>query len=90
MMQSGSFHNAQEAVDAYIALVDADANPFGRNALERYNDALKVTLIPAHLHGPDATSFMGFCSVWNEDASDAYEVSEPDYELIANPRYAGA
>ncbi|KKM23660.1 hypothetical protein LCGC14_1613030, partial [marine sediment metagenome] len=30
----------------------------------------------------------GFCSIWNEDGSDAYEVEQPDYVSVPNSRYA--
>ena len=86
MMQTGNFRNAQDAVDRYLSLVDADDNPFGRNALESYPDPLHVTLIPAHLHGPDAMAYIGFCDVWNADGSDAFETSK-HYKLVPNPRY---
>ncbi|KKM83062.1 hypothetical protein LCGC14_1313150 [marine sediment metagenome] len=87
MMQTGSFHNVEEAVTAYLELVDRGENSFGRNALERYPDPIKVLLIPANLHGPDAMAYTGFCSVWNEDGSDAYDAGEPDYVSVPNPRY---
>ena len=87
MMQTGRFRTVGDAVKSYLALVDRDSNPFGRNALERYSDPLKVLLIPAHLHGPDAMAATGFCSVWNEDGSDAYDAGEPDYVSVPNPRY---
>lgn len=87
MMQSGDFKTVDDALRSYLALVDADSNPFGRNALERYPDAIRVLLIPAELHGPDAMAYTGFCSVWDEDGSDAYEVEQPDYESVPNPRY---
>lgn len=89
MMQSGNFENAQDAIDRYLSLVDADANPFGRLALENNPQPIRVTLIPASLHGPDAMAYIGFCSVWNESGNDAYETTEPDYVLIDNPRYKG-
>ena len=87
MMMTGNFRSAAEAVARYLALVDADDNPFGRNALARYPDALRVTLIPANLRGPDAMAYAGFCNVWNADGSDAFDMPEPDYELVPNPRY---
>lgn len=87
MMQTGRFHNVQDALSAYLELVDRDDNPFGRNALERYPDTIRVLLIPAELHGPDAMAYTGFCSVWDEDGSDAYETEQPDYVSVPNPRY---
>ncbi|KKN84495.1 hypothetical protein LCGC14_0289570 [marine sediment metagenome] len=89
MMQSGAFHNVEEALTRYLELVDADNNPFGRNALERYSDSIRVLLIPAELRGPDAMAYTGFCDVWNEDGSDAYETEEPAYVPVPNPRYKG-
>lgn len=89
MMQTGSFHNAQEAVARYLELVDADDNGFGRKALEQNPEPLRVTLIPANLRGPDVMAYMGFCSVWNADGSDAYAANQPDYELVPNTRFIG-
>ncbi len=87
MMQSGDFENAQQAIDKYLQLVDKNANPFGRNALVHNPEPLRVTLIPAQLHGPDVMSYIGFCSVWDENGNDMYETDEPDYILVDNPRY---
>jgi len=87
MMQTGQFRTAEEAVDAYLQLVDKDDNPFGRNALMRYPEPLRITLIPAELHGPDVMSHIGFCNVWDENGNDMYETENPDYVLVDNPRY---
>ena len=89
MMQSGDFKNAQDALDRYLTLVDADTNPFGRLALENNPQPIRVTLIPASLHGPSAMAYVGFCNMWSSDGSDMYETAEPDYILIDNPRYKG-
>jgi hypothetical protein len=86
-MQTGSFRTVEDALTRYLELVDADDNPFGRNALERHPGAVRVLLIPAELHGPDAMAYTGFCSVWNEDGSDAFEVEQPEYVSVPNPRY---
>ena len=77
MMQTGRFRNAGEAVTAYLELVDADDNPFGRLALANKPEPLRVTLIPAVLRGT-VMAYMGQCSIWNEDGSDAYETEAPD------------
>ncbi len=87
MMQTGNFCTVGEAVAAYLKLVDKDSNPYGRLALERNPQPIRVLLIPSELHGPDAMAYTGFCSVWNEDGSDAYEVEQPDYVSVPNPRY---
>lgn len=87
LMQSGDFETVQDAVDRYLQLVDRDNNPFGRNALERSSKPIMVLLIPAELHGPDAMAYTGFCSVWNEDGSDAFETEQPKYVAVENPRY---
>jgi hypothetical protein len=87
MMQSGDFENVDQAVQRYLQLVGADNNPFGRNALERNPEPLRVTLIPAELHGPDVMAALGFCSVWDENGRDMYETHPPDYVLVDNPRY---
>ena len=87
MMQTGAFETPQDAIDAYLKLIDADLNPFGRLALENHPEPIRVTMIPANLHGPDAMAYIGFCSVWNEDGSDAYDTHGPDYISIPNPRY---
>lgn len=87
MMQTGQFKSIEEAVIAYLALVDRDSNPFGRLALERSSLPLQVLLIPALLHGPDALAYTGFCNVWNEDGSDAVKVERPEYISVPNPRY---
>ncbi|KKK88055.1 hypothetical protein LCGC14_2747040 [marine sediment metagenome] len=87
MMQTGKFRNVEDALAAYLELVDRDSNPFGRLALERNPQPIRVLLIPGHLRGPDAMATTGFCSVWNEDGSDAYEVEQPDYVSVPNPRY---
>ena len=63
MMQTGSFHTVEDAVRCYLELVDANDNPFGRNALATYSDPIEVLLIPSKLHGPDAMAYTGFCSV---------------------------
>ena len=89
MMQAGSFETVEDALAAYLRLVDKDLNPFGRDALERYSDPIRVLLIPAELSGPDAMAYTGFCSVWNEDGSDAFETPEPDYVSVPNPRFRG-
>jgi hypothetical protein len=88
MMRTGSFRDAEEAVAAYLELVDADENPFGRRALENYADGLRVTLIPAELRGPDVMGYLGFCNVWNEDGTDAFKMDEPDYVIVPNPRFS--
>lgn len=87
MMQTGKFRTVEDALAAYLDLVDKDANPFGRLALERNPQPIRVLLIPGNLRGPDAMAATGFCSVWNEDGSDAYEVEQPDYVSVPNPRY---
>ena len=91
MMQSGDFETVEDAVKRYLELVDADDNPFGRNALERHPEPLRVLLIPAELSGPDAMAYTGFCSVWNEDGSDAFPIDTdtPAYAEVPNPRFKG-
>ncbi len=89
MMQTGKFRNVEEAVARYLELVDEDDNPFGRLALERNPQPIRVLLIPGELRGPDAMAATGFCSVWNEDGSDTYEVELPDYVSVTNLRYRG-
>ena len=87
MMQTGSFRTVEDAVKRYLELVDADDNSFGRNALEQYPDSLMVLLIPSDLHGPDVMAYTGFCSVWNEDGSDAFDIEQPEYVSVPNPRF---
>ncbi len=87
MMQTGSFETVDDALQAYLSLVDKDDNPFGRNALKRSPEPIRVLLIPAELHGPDAMAYTGFCSMWNEDATDAFDTEQPDYVAVDNPRY---
>ena len=89
MMMTGEFNNPEDAIAGYLRLVDRDNNPFGRLALERYPEDLRVTMIPGNLRGPDAMAAVGFCSVWNEDATDAYDPGEPDWISVPNPRYKG-
>ena len=86
-MQTGSFRNADDAVKRYLELVDQDDNPFGRLALEQNPEPILVLLIPAELHGPDVLAYTGFCNVWNEDGSDAYETEQPEYIKVPNLRY---
>ena len=89
MMQTGSFRTAEDAVREYLRLIDTDPNPFGRRALERNPEPIMVLLIPAELRGPDAMAYTGFCSVWTEDGRDAFDVPQPDYTPVRNPRYKG-
>ncbi len=92
MLGGGQFSGTEEqarqqAVERYISLVMNDNNPFGRNALQRHPESIQVLLIPGELWGPDMMADTGFCSIWNEDASNAYETYEPDYEPMPNPLY---
>jgi len=92
MLGGGHFTGTQEqarqqALDKYIQLVQDDGNSFGRNILERHSDPIQVLLIPGELHGPDMMAATGFCSVWNEDGSDAYDTPEPDYVSMPNPMF---
>ena len=87
MMQRGTFTGVQDALEAYLSLVDKADNPFGRLALENNPQPIRVLLIPANLRGPDVMACIGFCSMWDEDGSDIYEVEPPDYESVPNPRY---
>ncbi len=87
MMQTGAFKTVKDAVKAYLVLVDKDSNPFGRDALLRNPEPLRVTLIPAELRGPDVMSAVGFCNVWDENGDDMYKTDEPNYVLVENPRY---
>jgi hypothetical protein len=89
MMQRGNFTCIDDAVRAYLELIDHDDNPFGRLALERSPLPLKVLLIPAHLHGPDAMAYTGFCSVWNENGTDAFPTEQPEYVSVPNTRFKG-
>ena len=77
----------KQALDRYLKLVDG--NSFGRNALEKNPEPIMVLLIPGSLRGPDMMAYMGFCNVWNEDGSDAFEVEEPEYVAMANSSYKG-
>jgi len=87
MMASGKFETVQDAVTEYLRLVDADGNPFGRNALIHSPLPIKVLLIPAELHGPDIMAYTGFCNVWDENGDDMYETEQPEYISVPNPRY---
>ena len=92
MLGGGQFTGTQEqarqqALDKYISLVTNDSNPFGRNALQRHSEPIQVLLIPGELRGPDMMAATGFCSIWNEDGSDAFDTYEPDYEPMKNPLY---
>jgi len=87
MMQSGKFETAEDAVAEYLRLVDADNNSFGRNALQHSSLPIRVLLIPAELHGPDAMAYTGFCNIWDENGQDIYDNETPEYVSIPNPRY---
>ena len=89
MMQTGKFRNVEEAVARYLELVDEDDNPFGRLALERNPQPIRVLLIPANLRGPDAMAYTGFCSMWDETGAGLYACEEPDYVSVTNLRYRG-